>query len=162
MILIVQMRMLRLGDDRKFIQGPQLVRSRAKVCTLVVLLQRLHHHHPALLIYTLFYPSLQKRGPPHSFYRPCYIQCQLMAFAHDPSPRDAHLPPDLSSLRCQNTFLNALTVFAPNVALIVCQSVYLPFCLLGWRLLGVWALPFSCSWYLMRFLAPNRILVSIG
>lgn len=51
MIPIVQMRMLRLGDDRKFIQGPQLVRRRAKVCTRGVSFQTLHPPHDALLIY---------------------------------------------------------------------------------------------------------------
>lgn len=111
MIPIVQMRMLRLGDDRKFIQGPQLIRSRAKVCTLVVSFQRLYpppcctpYLYTVLPIAPTKLTSTQQSWPlpiaPTKLTSkcPCHVQCQLMAFAHaTPLPANAHLPPGLSS-----------------------------------------------------------------
>lgn len=121
MIPIVKMRMLRLGDDRKFIQGPQLVRRRAKVCTRVVSFQTLHPPHDALLIYIL-----------RSTYRsnktdlqtpiPCSVSTHGLCTCYSSPcrcPSASQLILHLS-LRGQNTFFNALSVFAPHMALTVC------------------------------------------
>lgn len=102
MLMPVQVRMLRLGDDRKFTQGPQLLRSSAKFAVLWCHSRDFAHYHAALLIYVLCSTHCSNKADLHTakltsthrsnkadLQHPCHVQCQLIASVHAiPSPAE--------------------------------------------------------------------------
>lgn len=127
MIPIVEMRTLRLREGKKLIQGPQLVRSRAKVCTLVVSFWRLHSLLCSTPYLYRFYPIAQTKLTSTQFFlsMPCSIStcclCTCYPFSRKcPSASPTYLP----LVPQESEHFPRCPVLAPNMARIMYQSLF--------------------------------------
>lgn len=144
MMPTVQVRMLRLGDDRKFTQGSQLLRRRVKFAVLWSHSRHCTHYHAALLIHVLCSTHCSNKADLHTtkltsthgsrkadLHHPCHVQCQLITSVHTiPSPADACLPTGLSSTCSSGArTLSSMPCLCLHLmgAFTVRSSVYLPF-----------------------------------
>lgn len=151
MLMPVQVRMLRLGDDRKFTQSPQLLRSSAKFPVLWSHSRDFTHYRAALLIHVL---CSTHRSNKADLQHPCHVQCQLIASVHAiPSPAEPVCLPAYPPLvpQTQEHFPQCLVCVCTSwgtYSVLICLLAFLPI-----RLEASWGR--SCAFFM--FPVPSAV-----